>query len=259
MDTNARADIGVIGGSGLSTFLADATEVVVETKWGTPSAPVTVADVGGARVAFLPRHGRSHRYPPHRVNYRANIDALRRLGVRTVLAPFAAGSLRSDLPPGELVVVDQLVDRTSGRAETFHDEFDDGPCHVSMADPYDEGLRREVLRAAAELGIAVHDGGTVVVVNGPRFSTRAESAWYRAMGADLVNMTQHPEAALAREAGLAYAGIGLVTDYDAGIADDPSVEPVNQDEVFACFERNLERVRALLFTTIDVVCGAPTR
>ena len=177
------------------------------------------------------------------MNYRANVDAMRRLGVRSILAPFAAGSLRPDAVAGHLVVVDQLVDRTSGRAETFHDHFADGPCHVSMADPYDATLRSDVLATADATRDGGADGGTVVVVNGPRFSTRAESSWFRAMGADLVNMTQHPEAALAREAGIAYAGIALVTDYDAGVADDPAVAPVTQDEVFACFERNLARVR----------------
>jgi len=181
---------------------------------------------------------------------RSSRATMRQLGVRALLAPFAAGSLRPDRCPGDLVVVDQLVDRTSGRAETFHDRFDDGPCHVSMADPYDGELRAAVLDAAAHLEMAVHDGGTVVVVNGPRFSTRAESQWFRAMGADLVNMTQHPEAALAREAGIPYAGIALVTDYDAGVAGDPSIAPVTQDEVFACFERNLDRLRTLLFATI---------
>jgi len=248
--SSSQADVGVFGGSGLYEFV-DALDVVhVTTPWGPPAAPVTLGEIDGVRVAFLPRHGAAHQLPPHRVEYRANVEAMRQLGVRALLAPFAAGSLRPDRCPGDLVVVDQLVDRTSGRAETFHDRFDDGPCHVSMADPYDGELRGVVLDAAADLGMAVHDGGTVVVVNGPRFSTRAESQWFRAMGADLVNMTQHPEAALAREAGIPYAGIALVTDYDAGVADDPSIAPVSQDEVFACFERNLARVRALLFATI---------
>ena len=245
-----QADGGVFGGSGLYD-LVDAIDVVeVSTPWGPPAAPVTIGAIDGVRVAFLPRHGAGHELPPHRVEYRANVDAMRRLGVRALLAPFAAGSLRRELPPGDLVVVDQLVDRTSGRAETFHDRFDHGPCHVSMADPYDHDLRAAVLAAAKRIDTEVHDGGTVGVVNGPRFSTRAESSWFRAMGADLVNMTQHPEATLAREAGIPYAGLALVTDYDAGVADDPSVAPVSQDEVFACFQRNLARVRELLFATV---------
>jgi 5'-methylthioadenosine phosphorylase len=201
-----RADVGVFGGTGLSEFVDAVAVHELVTPWGAPSAPVTVGEVGGVRVAFLPRHGVAHEYRPHRVNYRANVEAMRMLGVGAVLAPFAAGSLRPDLGPGDLVVVDQLVDRTSGREETFYDHFHDGPCHVSLADPYDAGVRGCVLGSAQALELTVHDGGAVVVVNGPRFSTRAESSWFRAMGADLVNMTQHPEAALAREANLRYAG-----------------------------------------------------
>ena len=162
------------------------------------------------------------------------------LGVRALLAPFAAGSLQPHLHPGDFVVVDQLVDRTQGRVDTFHDHFDDGPRHISFADPYDADLRAQLLAAARAEGAAVHDGGTVVVINGPRFSTRAESQWYSRMGWDLVNMTQYPEAALAREAGLPYAGFGLVTDYDAGLERDPSVEPVSQERVFEMFDANLE-------------------
>ena len=252
------ADVGVFGGSGLSELVTAREAITIETPWGVPSALVTLGEVAGVRVAFLPRHGRGHEHPPHRVNYRANVDAMRRLGARALLAPFAAGSLQPDLRPGELVVVDQLVDRTSGREDTFHDHFADGPSHVSLADPYDASLRADVLAAAARLGVPVHDGGTVVVVNGPRFSTRAESQWFRAMGAHLVNMTQHPEAALAREAGIPYAGIALVTDYDAGVADDPAVEPVTQEEVFACFERNLDRVRELLLAAIASTAGTTT-
>lgn len=256
MNDEARADVGVFGGSGFYEFetIRIATEPVeMDTPWGKPSAPVTIGLVGHAgdpvhpvRVAFLPRHGLKHEYPPHRVNYRANVDAMRQLGVRSLVAPFAAGSLRPDIKPGEFVVVDQLIDHTSGRASTFYDHFDDGPNHVSLAEPYDARLRQVLLHAAERAGITTHDGGTVVVVNGPRFSTRAESAWFRAMGADVVNMTQSPEAVLAREAGIAFAGIALVTDYDVGLADDPDIEPVTQDMVFDVFNRNLERLRDLL-------------
>jgi 5'-methylthioadenosine phosphorylase len=254
MDTShPAADVGVFGGSGLYEFVEPVGIVRPETEWGAPSAPVVIGAIEGVRVAFLPRHGATHEFPPHRVPYRANIAAMRQLGVGAILAPFAAGSLRADLRPGDLVVVDQLVDRTSGRAETFHDHFGDGPCHVSLADPYDGPLREALLAAGSRIGVPMRDGGTVVVVNGPRFSTRAESRWFAAMGADLVNMTQHPEAALAREAGIAYAGVALVTDYDAGVADDPSVEPVSQDEVFACFEQNLARVRELLLITVAAI------
>jgi 5'-methylthioadenosine phosphorylase len=243
---SAAADIGVFGGSGFSSFLDDVHEVTVETAWGAPSAPVTLGCVGDVRVAFLPRHGVGHHLPPHRVDYRANVATMRALGVRALLAPFAAGSLQPAIHPGEFVVVDQLVDRTSGRVETFHDSFAEGPQHVSLADPYDARLRSSLVDVASAQGLAVHDGGTVVVVNGPRFSTRAESEWFGKMGWDVVNMTQHPEAALAREAGIPFGGVALVTDYDAGLAGQPDIEPVSQERVFEIFEHNLGRLRALL-------------
>jgi 5'-methylthioadenosine phosphorylase len=247
------AEVGVFGGSGFSSFIEDAHEVTVVSRFGVPSDTVTVGTVEGVRVAFLPRHGRTHQWPAHRVNYRANIDVMRLLGVRALLAPFTAGSLQPGIAPGEFVVVDQLVDRTNGRPDTFYDRFTDGPCHVSLADPYDPDLRALVVAVAREQGITVHEQGTVVVVNGPRFSTRAESAWFSSAGWHVVNMTQYPEAALAREAGIRFAGVGLVTDYDAGISGGPHVEPVNQEEVFACFERNLDRVRGLLRAVIGRV------
>ncbi|TDD69871.1 S-methyl-5'-thioadenosine phosphorylase [Jiangella aurantiaca] len=249
-------EIGIFGGSGFYSLLADAETVDVETDWGAPSAPVTVADVDGVGVAFLPRHGQHHELPPSRVNYRANVDAMRRLGVHTLVAPFAAGSLRPEIRPGDFVVVDQLVDRTWGRADTFYDRFDDGPRHVSLADPYTLRVRRALLDAGRTAGATMHDGGTVVVINGPRFSTRAESAWHRQAGWHVVNMTQYPEAALAREAGLDFGGIALVTDYDTGLDGEPDVPPVSQDEVFEVFRTNIDRVRTLLFAA---VAGLATR
>jgi 5'-methylthioadenosine phosphorylase len=253
-DDLPRADVGVIGGSGLTRLLDDAVTVEVESRWGAPSAPVTLGTVGDRTVAFLPRHGVGHRIPPHRVPYRANIDVMRLLGVRALLGPFAAGSLRPELTPGTLVVVDQFVDRTSGRAETYHDDFDEGPRHLSLPDPYDPVLRRHLLDASRQVDVPVADGGTVVVVNGPRFSTRAESRWFRDQGWDLVNMTQHPEAVLAAEAGLPYAGLGIVTDHDVGLDDDPSVEPVTQEAAFAVFEQTVARVRSVI---LDVARNVP--
>lgn len=244
------ADVGVFGGSGFYSFLDDVTEHDIHTRWGRPAAPVTIGLVGKVRVAFLPRHGRRHELPPHKVDYRANVAIMRKVGVRALLGPFAAGSLQPTIHPGDFVVVDQLVDRTWGRADTFHDSFADGPQHVSLADPYDESLRANLTDTARELGIPVHDSGTVVVVQGPRFSTRAESAWYRSQGWHLINMTQYPEAALAREAAIPYAAVGLVTDYDTGLEGEPGVEPVTQEQVFAFFESNVHRVRDLLFAAI---------
>jgi len=250
-DEQPRADVGVFGGSGLYSFLDGTEQVTVETAWGDPSAPVSIGELAGLRVAFLPRHGVGHRLPPHRVDYRANVAVMRELGVRALFAPFAAGSLQAHLHPGDFVVVDQLVDRTTGRIDTFHDQFVDGPQHVSLADPYDERLRGVLVEAGRAEGLTVHERGTVTVINGPRFSTRAESQWFTQMGWDLVNMTQYPEAALAREAGIAFAGLALVTDYDAGLASRPDIAPVSQEHVFERFEANVERLRALLGRAIS--------
>jgi 5'-methylthioadenosine phosphorylase len=255
-----RADVGVYGGSGLYTLLDDVEEVVVDSPFGPPAAPVTIGEVGGRRVAFLPRHGRDHSLPPHRVPYRANAWALRELGVRAVFAPCASGSLRPDLHPGDFVVPDQIVDRTAGRATSFHD----GPGsprgmapvdHLSFADPYDERLRKVALGACQAEGVTVHDGGTVVVIEGPRFSTRAESRWYAAQGWQVVNMTQMPEAALCAELRMPYAAIALVTDYDVGLEGAAGIEPVTMDEVMATLQRNAERVRTVLFRAIADLPG----
>ncbi len=261
--SSPTADVGVFGGSGFYSFLDDVHEVALETAWGPPSAPVTIGMIGDVRVAFLPRHGVGHHLPPHRVDYRANVAAMAALGVGALLAPFAAGSLQPTIHPGDFVVVDQLVDRTSGRVETFHDHFHDGPRHVSLADPYDERLRSMLVAAGRAEGFLMHERGTVVVINGPRFSTRAESEWFGKMGWDVVNMTQHPEAALAREAGLPFGAVALVTDYDAGLAGRSDIEPVSQDRVFELFERNIDRLRSLLRGVItrwsepDSAAGTP--
>jgi 5'-methylthioadenosine phosphorylase len=196
-----------------------------------------------------------HSLPPHRINYRANVEAMAQLGVRALLAPFAAGSLRPDVHPGDLVVVDQFVDQTSGRGDTFHENFDDGPQHVSVADPYDERLRTVLVEVGRGQGFAVHDGGTVVVINGPRFATRAESAWYRSAGWHVINMTQYPEVTLAAEAGIPFAGLALITDYDSGVESDPGIAPVTQEQVFAFFEQNVERLRDLLVTAIPQIAA----
>lgn len=252
----AIADVGVFGGSGFYSFLDDAEEVELATPYGPPSSPLVVGTVGDRRVAFLPRHGTDHAHPPHRINYRANLDVMRQAGVGAIFGPCASGSLQPRVKPGHFVVVDQFVDRTWGRPDTFWDEHRDpslGPDHVPMADPYDERLRRVAIEACRAEGVTVHETGTVVVVQGPRFSTRAESRWYSSQGWEVINMTQHPEAALANEARIPYASIALITDFDAGLEDDPSVPAVTQDEVFAFFERNLEVVRRVLFRAIEAV------
>lgn len=247
----AIADIGVFGGSGFYEFLDDVEPVPIESQYGEPSATLLVGEVGDRRVAFLPRHGDGHRHPPHRINYRANLDVMRQAGVGAIFGPCASGSLHPDVAPGHFVVVDQFVDRTWGRPDTF---WDDGEVdHVSMADPYDERLRRVAIEACRAEGVTVHETGTVVVIQGPRFSTRAESKWFSGQGWEVVNMTQYPEVALANEARIPYASIALITDFDAGLEDDPDVPAVTQDEVFAFFERNVEVVRRVLFRAIAAV------
>jgi len=243
------AEIGVIGGSGFYAFLDDAREVVVETPYGPPSDPLVVGQVGDRTVAFVPRHGKDHQFPPHRIPYRANLWALRNLGVEQVLAPCAVGGLRPEFGPGSLVVVDQLVDRTSGRAQTF---YDSGAAHVGFADPYCPVGRAVAVAAAGEAAWPVTDGGTMVVVEGPRFSTRAESQWFAAQGWSVVNMTGHPEAVLARELALCYTAIALVTDLDAGIEGG---EGVTQTEVFRVFGERTAELRELMKT---VIAGLPT-
>ena len=249
--SSAQAEIGVFGGSGFYSFLDDSVEVEVETPYGPPAGPVTIGEVEGRRVAFLPRHGLRHELLPHRINYRANLWAMREVGVTRIIGPCAAGSLQPGVAPGDFVVPDQLVDRTWGRADTFYE----GPVahHVSYADPYCADLSAVAVEAARAAGITVHPAGTVVVVQGPRFSTRAESRWYRSQGFEVINMTQYPEAYLARELGLCYAAIALITDYDTGVEGEAGVEAVTQAEVFAFFKSNLDRVRSLLFDVIGAI------
>jgi 5'-methylthioadenosine phosphorylase len=246
------ADLGVFGGSGFYSFLEDVEEVEVQTPYGAPSAPLVVGAVGGRRVAFLPRHGRNHELPPHRIPYRANVWAMREVGVRRIIGPNASGALKAELGLGDFVVCDQFVDRTTGRADTFYD----GPetTHVSAADPYCADLRRVLLETAAELGISARDGGTVVTIQGPRFSTRAESRWFAEMGWDVINMTAYPEGYLARELELCYANISMVTDHDVGVEGQ---EPVTHETVLEVFSENNEKLRRLLFAAIPRIGPQP--
>jgi 5'-methylthioadenosine phosphorylase len=237
---SARADVAVIGGTGFYSFLDDPEDVPVSTPYGDPSAPVSVGTVAGRRVAFVPRHGRHHELPPHGINYRANLWALRSLGVRQVLAPCAVGGLSAEVAPGDLVVPDQLVDRTTRRVSSY---VEHGAVHLPFADPYCPRVSDALVAAVPE----VRRGGTMVVIEGPRFSTRAESRWYAAQGGTVINMTGAPEAALARELRMCYAALALVTDMDAGAEGETGV---GQQEVFALFRANLERLTGLLGTAI---------
>ncbi len=234
--------IGIFGGSGFYDFLEDAQQREVATPYGAPSAPPAVGTVEGVEVAFIPRHGRRHEFPPHRVPYRANSWAMRELGVQRIVGPSAVGSLRTDIAPGDFVVCDQVVDRTSGRAATFFE----GPevVHMSFADPYCAELRPLAVAAGREAGVETHDGGTVVVVPGPRFSTRAESRFFAAQGWHLVNMTQFPEAYLARELEMCYATICVVTDYDVGVEGE--IAPVTHAEVLARFAETIGELKQAL-------------
>jgi 5'-methylthioadenosine phosphorylase len=242
--------VGIFGGSGFYSLLDDVREVEVDTPWGAPSAPLTIGSVEGREVAFIPRHGVKHQYPPHMVPYRANLWAFKELGVERVLGPCAVGSLQPSIKPGEFVVCDQLVDRTSGRASTFYD----GPVttHISFADPYCPTMREVAIACGHELSLQFHERGTVVVIEGPRFSTRAESAYYAAQGWEVINMTQAPEAVLARELEMCYLNISMNTDYDVGVVGE--IEPVTHEEVIRVFQENIGRLRELLF---KVVAGLP--
>ncbi|MYS21337.1 S-methyl-5'-thioadenosine phosphorylase [Streptomyces sp. SID4948] len=251
--TQARAEIGVIGGSGFYSFLDDVTEVMVDTPYGPPSDSLFLGEVTGRRVAFLPRHGRKHHLPPHKINYRANLWALASVGARQVLGPCAVGGLRAEYGPGTLLVPDQLVDRTKSRAQSYFDGETraDGQTpnvvHATFADPYCPVGRRTAVASADADGWEAVDGGTLVVVEGPRFSTRAESLWHAAQGWSVVGMTGHPEAVLARELALCYTSLNLVTDLDAG-AD--TGEGVSHEEVLEVFAANISRMRDVLFEII---------
>lgn len=242
-----RAEIGVFGGSGFYSLLSDVREVKVDTPYGPPSDKIALASVGGRKVAFLPRHGRDHSIPPHLINYRANVWAMRALGVRAVISPCAAGSLQAHVKPGDFVVCDQFVDRTTGRKDTFYE----GPIvtHVSPADTYDPVLRKLAIETIRDHGIPCHETGTVVVIQGPRFSTKAESMWFTSMGWQVINMTQYPEAYLCRELGMAVVNISLITDYDCGVVADASA--VTAQDVLEVFRTNSERIKAVVLDLIS--------
>jgi 5'-methylthioadenosine phosphorylase len=242
------ADIGVFGGSGFYSLLPGVQEVIIETPYGDPSDSLFLAEYAGKRVAFLPRHGRHHTIPPHKINYRANVWAMKSLGVRYLISPCAAGSLQTHVKPEHFVVCDQFVDRTRGRVDTFYE----GPevYHISSADPYCPHLRKIAIDVIREQGITVHEHGTVVVVNGPRFSTRSESRWFTQAGWEVISMTQYPEGYLALEQAMAVVNIALITDYDCGLVAEGDIAPVTNEEVFTVFKKNSERVKNVVLEMI---------
>jgi 5'-methylthioadenosine phosphorylase len=243
------AEIGVFGGSGFYSLIEGCREIKVETPYGPPSDLIALGEITGRRVAFLPRHGKSHSLPPHVINYRANLWAMKELGVTRIIGPCAAGSLKASVKPGDFVVSDQLVDRTNGRKDTFYD----GPIttHVSFAYPYCPEMRALAIAAIRERHITVHEKGTVVTIAGPRFSTVAESRWYASAGWEVINMTQYPEAYLARELEICYANIALITDYDVGLEGQAGVEPVTHEAVIEVFNANNAKVKQVIVDMVE--------
>lgn len=244
------AKIGIIGGSGLDNpdIMHDPRDVEVETPFGPPSSPLRVGTIEGREVALIARHGREHTVPPTQVNYRANISALKERGVDCLLATTAVGSLREEIDRGHLVILDQFIDFTRHRLISFHESFEPGDAkHTPMADPFDEDLRQLLIAGCRKLEIPHHGKGTVVTIEGPRFSTRAESEMFRIWGADVINMSVAPEAALANEAGVPYAAVAMSTDYDCWKQDE---EPVSWEMILTIFKQNAEKVTQLLVEAI---------
>ena len=246
---NKKADIGIFGGSGFYNFLENIEEVKIKTPYGDPSDSLFIGNIEGKTVAFLPRHGRKHSIPPHKINYRANLWAMKELGVSRIISPCAVGSLQKEIKPGDFVISDQYVDRTRGRTDTFYD----GPIatHVSAADPYCPELRELAIKTTEENKIKCHKTGTIVVIQGPRFSTKSESKWFTSMGWSTINMTQYPEAHLAKELEMCVVNIALATDYDSGLVGD--VAPVSHSEVMQVFQKNLDKLRKVLFNLITLI------
>ena len=255
--SDEAAPIGIIGGSGLYGLLDDGTgtTIMVKTPYGPPSSAITLGTFAGRSVAFLPRHGTGHTVAPHRINYRANVWALASLGVKAIITSSAVGGLNPDLPPGTFVLPDQFIDRTSGREDTYFDGS--SVQHVPLADPYCPELRRFAAASLSVAGESVVSHGTTVVIQGPRFSTRAEAAWFRAAGADIVNMTQYPEVSLAAELNVGLVNLSFVTDSDAGesaASDYGGADDVNAQLVFDRMAAAQPRLLAMIGA---IVAGIP--
>ena len=244
------AKIGIIGGSGLDDpdILKSAQETEVDTPYGKPSSPLKTGQIEGKEVVLLARHGRGHTIPPTQVNYRANVWALKEAGCSHILATTAVGSLREQIGRGDLVVLEQFIDFTRLRALSFYDEFEPGNAvHTPMAQPYSEELRKKLIASAKKLELSHHEAGTVITIEGPRFSTKAESHMFRSWGADVINMTIAPETILANEAGIPYAAVAMSTDYDCWKEEE---EPVSWDEIVRVFTANAQKVTRLLTDVI---------
>lgn len=236
--------VGIIGGSGFYDLATDLKEIKMETPYGPSSDKIAIGLVSGKKVAFLPRHGKNHDIPPHLINYRANIWALKSIGVERIITSHAVGSLQTNYKPGDFVILDQFIDRTKGRIDTFYDGSI--VTHISTAFPYCEELRRIAIKKAGKLKLPFHSNGTVVVIQGPRFSTAAESIWFTKMGWHTVNMTEYPEITLAREKEMCYAAIAVVTDYDSGLVAEGKVKPVSVEEITRNFKSNIDKIKTLM-------------
>lgn len=248
IDRVDKAEIGIIGGSGFYDLASGLEEIKVETPYGPPSDKIALGKIAGKRVAFLPRHNKTHDVPPHQINYRANIWALKSLGVARIITSHAVGSLQKNIKPGDFVILDQFIDRTKGRIDTFYDgQFS---THISTAFPYCPQLRKLAIRVVREVGVRFHEKGTVVVIQGPRFSTAAESNWFTKMGWEVINMTEYPEIVLAREKEMCYCAIAVATDYDTGLVAGGEVEPVSVEEIVTMFQKNIVKAKKIILTMI---------
>jgi len=244
--------IGIIGGSGLDDpqLLQQAEDITNETPYGMPSSPVASGTINDVPVLILARHGRKHQFSPTQVNNRANIHALKELGATHIIATTACGSLKTEIERGDMIILDQFIDFTKHRINTFHESFENGINHALMADPFDSKLRTLLFQTAQKLAYRVHEKGTVVTIEGPRFSTRAESHMFRGFGADVINMSTAPEVALAVEAEIPYAAVAMSTDYDCWKDDEP---PMTWEEILAVFNDNAERVKKLIVETLTAI------
>jgi len=251
MKNTQTAEVGIIGGSGFYKLLKKAGTVNIMTPYGKPASPISIGVIGTKKVAFLPRHGLKHQFPPHKIPYKANLWALKSLGVTKVISLTACGSLQKDIKRGDFVIIDQFIDRTTRQDSSFYN----GPetVHISTAFPYCPVLSGLAYKTTKKMGIKTHSKGTLVVIEGPRFSTYAESAWFTKMGWDIINMTGHPEAALARELEICYCSIAIVTDYDAGISSKQKLPPVTLNEILDVFGRNVKKAQKLVTTLIHVL------
>ena len=247
--------IGIIGGSGLDNpeLFMNPKDVAASTQWGDPSSLLKIGKIAGIDVVLLGRHGRDHTIPPTQVNYRANIQAFKDIGCTHILATTAVGSLREEIRRGDLVILDQFIDFTKQRKMTFHESFNSHqPEHTPMADPFDSKLREALIQVCSHQGLNFHKSGTVVTIEGPRFSTRAESKMFRLFGADIINMSVSTEVALANEIGIPYAAIAMSTDYDCWKEDE---EPVSWNAILEVFKGNADKVTRLLLEAIPIIAN----